>query len=55
MSARHRQHKKKLREAQKDLAECDIIIEAITENPQVKMYLRMLATQRQKSSMPPPA
>jgi len=31
------------------------VLESEPENPQVKMYLRMLATQRQKSSLPPPA
>ncbi len=31
------------------------VLETEAENPQVKMYLRMLASQRQKSSLPPPA
>ena len=31
------------------------VLESEPENPQVKMYLRMLATQRNKSSLPPPA
>jgi tetratricopeptide (TPR) repeat protein len=31
------------------------VLESEPENPQVKMYLRMLATTRRKSSLPPPA
>jgi tetratricopeptide (TPR) repeat protein len=31
------------------------VLESEPENPQVKMYLRMLASQRLKSSLPPPA
>jgi tetratricopeptide (TPR) repeat protein len=31
------------------------VLESEPENPQVKMYLRMLATERRKSSLPPPA
>jgi Tfp pilus assembly protein PilF len=30
------------------------VLESEPENPQVKMYLRMLASQKQKSSLPPP-